>query len=87
MMRKLFQIFQVDRLEQSGAQIHGIAIAGSPQPRLHWPELDIVRGIAAVAMIVNHLGYKTLHPEQLSSGLTSHLVFIGSFAPVLGVAE
>lgn len=83
MMRELFQIFQVDRLKWFGAQIDRTEIERSLQPRLHWAELDILRGIAAVSMIVNHLGYKILHPAELSDGLTSNLVFIGSFAPVL----
>ena len=83
MMRKLFQSFQSDRLVKIGLQNQEIAIERSPKFGIYWPELDILRGIAAVSMIVNHLGYRTLSPEQLSYGLTSHLVFMGSFAPVL----
>jgi len=50
---------------------------------IHWQELDILRGLAAVLMIVNHLGYETLAPNQLNGSLLGNLVFIGSFAPVL----
>ena len=46
-------------------------------------ELDIFRGLAAVAMIVNHAGYKLLSNESANSGSTGALVFLGSFAPAL----
>jgi uncharacterized membrane protein len=82
-MHKLFQILHINQLQPIGVQRDGFAIEASRQPSLHWSELDILRGIAAALMIVNHLGYKTLSPEHLNTGLTSHLVFIGSFAPVL----
>ncbi len=50
---------------------------------VHWRELDVLRGLAAILMIVNHLGYKTLNPNQIDGSLSGNLVFIGSFAPVL----
>lgn len=50
---------------------------------VHWKELDILRGLAAVLMIVNHTGYKTLAPDQIDSSLAGSLLFISSFAPVL----
>ncbi len=50
---------------------------------LHWQELDVLRGLAAILMIVNHLGYTTLSPEQLGQNWLGTLVFVGSFAPVL----
>ena len=46
-------------------------------------ELDVLRGLAAVLMIVNHGGYRLLGPEDASSGPLGALVFVGSFAPVL----
>ncbi|MBV9385607.1 MAG: DUF1624 domain-containing protein [Chroococcidiopsidaceae cyanobacterium CP_BM_ER_R8_30] len=49
----------------------------------HWQELDVLRGLAAVLMVTNHLGYATLNATQSSSGVAGGLVFIGSFAPVL----
>ncbi len=55
----------------------------SQSPSLYWPELDILRGIAAVLMTFNHLGYETLNAEPLSYGSMNYVVFIGSFAPVL----
>jgi uncharacterized membrane protein len=83
MMRKLFQSLRFDRLIGIRPQTQEIAIVRSNQVSRYWPELDVLRGIAAVSMILNHLGYRILNPEQLSYGLTSHLVFMGSFAPVL----
>lgn len=50
---------------------------------IHWRELDILRGSAAVMMIVNHLGYQTLAPSQLDGSFVGNIVFVGSFAPVL----
>ncbi|MBV8884985.1 MAG: DUF1624 domain-containing protein [Chroococcidiopsidaceae cyanobacterium CP_BM_RX_35] len=48
----------------------------------YWQELDIIRGLAAVLMVMNHLGNATLTSPQ-NSGISGSLVFIGSFAPVL----
>ncbi|AFZ22143.1 hypothetical protein Mic7113_6569 (plasmid) [Allocoleopsis franciscana PCC 7113] len=30
---------------------------------IHWTELDVLRGLAALLMILNHLGYKILAPN------------------------
>ncbi|MDJ0662241.1 MAG: heparan-alpha-glucosaminide N-acetyltransferase domain-containing protein [Crocosphaera sp.] len=49
----------------------------------HWYELDILRGLAAILMIVNHVGYAILSPELTTKGMSGLLIFIGSFAPVL----
>jgi uncharacterized membrane protein len=51
--------------------------------RVHWTELDVLRGLAALLMIVNHAGYKILAENLTDSGLAGNLLFIGSFAPVL----
>lgn len=50
---------------------------------IHWKELDILRGLAALLMIVNHAGYQTLAPTQVNGLFVSSLLFISSFAPVL----
>lgn len=50
---------------------------------IHWRELDVLRGLAALLMVVNHVGYKTLNPNQIESSLSENLLFIGSFAPVI----
>lgn len=50
---------------------------------LHWTELDVMRGLAAFLMVVNHLGYKTLAPNLIKSSLLGNLIFVGSLAPVL----
>ena len=49
---------------------------------IHWKELDVLRGLAALLMIVNHVGYNTLAPD-LINGIAGSLLFISSFAPVL----
>lgn len=53
------------------------------QKKIHWIELDILRGLAALMMILNHLGYKTLESNLVDSGLAGSLLFITGFAPVL----
>jgi uncharacterized membrane protein len=59
-------------------------MANSTQkPSIHWKELDILRGLAAFLMIVNHAGYQTLAPTQINGLFASSLLFIRSFAPVL----
>jgi len=50
---------------------------------IHWKELDVLRGLAALFMIVNHVGVNTLAPNQMDSLLAGSLLFITSFAPVL----
>lgn len=54
-----------------------------PTANTRWRELDILRGLAALLMIVNHLGNETLAPQLTQGGLTANLLFIGSAAPVL----
>lgn len=59
-------------------------MTNNPQKKsIHWQELDILRGLAALLMIVNHVGYKTLASNQVDSGLAGAILFISSFAPVL----
>lgn len=53
------------------------------QKSIHWTELDVLRGLAALMMILNHLGYKTLAPNLVDSGDEVSLLLISSFAPVL----
>lgn len=50
----------------------------------HWIELDILRGLAALFMIINHLGYNTLSQKAIEGSLLiQNCLFITSFAPVL----
>lgn len=51
------------------------------EARTHFPELDIVRGLALVFMIANHLGVST--PAGETSGTVWFLTFLGSIAPAL----
>lgn len=51
--------------------------------KLHIPDLDILRGLAAIMMVTNHLAVKVLPQEQWSNGFLGNLTFIGSFAPVI----
>src|SRR5574338_814206 len=54
------------------------------QTKVYWPELDVLRGLAALLMIVNHAGYKILAPNLIEDGtFAGNLLFICSFAPVL----
>jgi hypothetical protein len=46
-------------------------------------ELDLLRGLAIVLMIVNHAGMRLLDPAWRDSGPVGALVFLGSFAPVV----
>lgn len=48
-----------------------------------WDELDLLRGLAGVLMLVNHAGYKWLGPAQLADPWITALVFAGSCAPVV----
>ncbi|HEY9890547.1 MAG TPA: heparan-alpha-glucosaminide N-acetyltransferase domain-containing protein [Candidatus Sericytochromatia bacterium] len=55
----------------------------TPKVSIHWTELDILRGFAALLMIVNHLGYKILAPHLIDGRVAGSFLFISSFAPVL----
>lgn len=55
----------------------------STLPRFHFPDLDVLRGLAAILMITNHLGVRILAQATAESGTTGFLLLIGSFAPVL----
>lgn len=56
-------------------------MTGSRSPALS--SLDIFRGFAAIAMVLNHAGFALLPKEAAVSGVSGALVFAGSFAPVL----
>lgn len=51
--------------------------------KFSWQELDILRGLAALFMIINHGGYEILIPDLATHGISGFIIFIGSFAPVL----
>ena len=46
-------------------------------------QLDLLRGMAIVLMIVNHSGVRLLDPAEQQQGLLGALLFLGSFAPVV----
>ena len=50
---------------------------------VHWQELDVLRGLAALLMILNHVGYNTLATAEINGILAASLLFITSCAPVL----
>ena len=52
--------------------------AGRP---VNWPELDLLRSLAATFMVLNHAAVRAVGDS--GPGLISALGFIGSFAPVL----
>lgn len=60
-----------------------LSVKNSLPENIHWYELDLLRGLAAIFMIVNHVGYAILAPELTTQGLSGILIFVGSFAPVL----
>ena len=47
------------------------------------PELDVLRGIAAVLMIANHAGFRLLSAGDSTSSSSGAVVFLGGFAPVI----
>jgi uncharacterized membrane protein len=49
----------------------------------HIPQLDLVRGLAIVLMIVNHAGIGLIDPYSQQNDPLAALVFLGSFAPVV----
>lgn len=53
------------------------------EKKFSWPELDILRGLAALFMIVNHGGNEILTPDSATHGISGFVIFLGSFAPVL----
>ena len=53
------------------------------EKKFSWQELDILRGLAALLMIVNHGGYEVLISDLATHGISGFIIFIGSSAPVL----
>lgn len=47
------------------------------------PELDLLRGFAALLMVFNHVGYAALDTTAATSGLAGAIVLFGSMAPVV----
>lgn len=58
-------------------------VPAAASPRANVLELDVLRGVAAILMIVNHAGYRLLSAADAASGMTGLAVFLGSFAPVV----
>ena len=53
------------------------------EKKFSWQELDILRGLAALFMIINHGGYEFLIPDLATNGISGFIIFISSYAPVL----
>ena len=51
--------------------------------RVTVPELDVLRALAAILMIVNHAGFRLLSNDDATSSIAGSAVFLGSFAPVV----
>lgn len=51
--------------------------------RVFAPELDVLRGIAAVLMILNHTGFRLLSGTDAAASPSAAAVFLGGFAPVV----
>jgi len=56
--------------------------SGAPA-RPVWVALDVMRGLAAVLMILNHAGFAWLSARNATESTSGYVVFAGSFAPVL----
>jgi uncharacterized membrane protein len=59
------------------------ASGSSPSSRKFVIELDVLRGIAAVLMIVNHAGYRLLSADDAVHSGIAPAVFLGSIAPAV----
>ncbi len=66
-------------------EVHGKEMIkqGAQGDKLHFKELDVLRGLAAILMVVNHVGAALAPASLLAQPVAGALFFIGSFAPVL----
>lgn len=55
----------------------------TPSARTQWPELDVVRGLAGIAMVFNHAAAKWLSASELEHPFMAMAFLLGSYAPVL----
>ncbi len=60
-----------------------MASTASPSAGERVAELDLLRGMAALLMVFNHVGYAALNRQAAQEGVSGALVFLGSMAPVL----
>jgi uncharacterized membrane protein len=51
--------------------------------RTHWPELDVVRGLAGIAMVFNHAAAKWLSAAELEHPFMAMAFLLGGYAPVI----
>jgi uncharacterized membrane protein len=58
-------------------------LATPAQARTQWPELDVVRGLAGIAMVFNHAAAKWLGPDALAHPFMAMAFLLGSYAPVI----
>lgn len=61
----------------------GISAVRNGAPAYSVEQLDLLRGLAIVLMIVNHTGVGLLDPDLQQHGPLAALMFLGSFAPVV----
>jgi uncharacterized membrane protein len=60
-----------------------MAGTASPNAGERVAELDLLRGVAALMMVFNHVGYAALNRTAAQEGASGAIVFLGSMAPVL----
>lgn len=56
---------------------------GAEAKKPHFKELDVLRGLAAIMMVINHVGAALLSGQEVTNGGSGALFFIGGFAPVI----
>lgn len=54
-----------------------VQIKNTHNPKHYWKELNILSGLAAILIIINHVSYQTIAPSQANS------IFVSSFAAVI----
>jgi uncharacterized membrane protein len=62
--------------------VTGVTETG-PTPVGRVAALDLLRGLAAILMVFNHVGFATLGAQDAQRGAVGAIVFLGSLAPVL----
>ena len=63
--------------------MNATAAVSTAKPRAFALELDVLRRLAALLMILNHAGFALLSPADATDSASAVAVFLGGFAPVV----